>query len=51
METHYMFNKEKYASPEAEVIPLALQSCVLSDTGEPIGGGDNPDIPIPGTSN
>ena len=51
METIYMFNKEKYISPETEIIPLSLQSCVMSDTGEPIGGGDDPDIPIPGTDN
>lgn len=47
METNHTLEKEKYATPETEIIPLALQSSVMSDTGEPIGGGDDPDIPIP----
>ena len=51
METIHMFNKEEYVSPETELIHLSLQSFVTSDTGEPIGGGDDPDLPIPGTNN
>ncbi len=46
METIHMFNKEEYVSPEVEVLFIALQITVLSNT-EPIGGGDDPDLPWP----
>lgn len=39
--------KEVYISPETEMIRLSLERTILSDTGEPIGGGGDPDIPIP----
>ena len=38
METNFKFNKEKYASPEVEVIMIQAASTILSNEG--VGEGD-----------
>ena len=38
-------NYEKYISPEMEILQVTLQSRILDNSNESIGGGDNPDHP------
>ena len=50
MRTFYIRQKDEYVSPETEVIMIALEAGVAisndpEEPTEPIGGGDNPDIP------
>lgn len=34
-----------YISPEMEILKITLQSRILDNSNESIGGGDNPDHP------
>lgn len=46
MKTINLQRKETYVSPDTEEIFVSFEKTILSDTGEPIGGGNEPDIPI-----
>ena len=53
----FPFNgKEKYFSPEVEIIPISIEIPMLNGlsgpdpSGEPIGGGDDPDLPWPNSN-
>ena len=45
MRTVHELDKEMYVSPEVEVIFISIEPTMTSN--EPIGGGDDPDLPWP----
>ena len=40
-------NVQEYISPEMEAISIELQKVINDSNTETIGGGDQPDVPIP----
>ena len=52
MKSFPIHGKEKYFSPETEIIPISIEMPVLNTgNSEPIGGGDDPDVPWPDDNN
>ena len=57
MKSFPIFGKEKYLSPEMEIFPISIETPMLNGlsgpdpSGEPIDGGDDPDLPWPDSGN
>ncbi|MBR5175434.1 MAG: hypothetical protein IKW89_05835 [Bacteroidales bacterium] len=57
MKSFPIFGKEKYLSPEMEILPISIETPMLNGlsgpdpSGEPIDGGDDPDLPWPDSGN
>ena len=47
MDTIHKLNENEYISPEIEILQIELQRVINESNTETIGGGDEPDVPIP----
>lgn len=47
MDTIHNLNENEYIAPEIEILQIELQRVINESNTETIGGGDEPDVPIP----